>query len=342
MPHNIAFAQPFKGKKILITGATGFTGRALTHKLIDAGAEIRIIARESSDAGDLADESITWFRGDVADPELAQHATDGVEYIFHIAAAFREVKATEEDYRNIHLYSTQNLARAVQYQPQFKRFIHTSTVGIHGHIPDDDLADEKYRYDAGDAYQSTKLEGELWLHEFGKKSGLPYTVIRPAAIYGPGDRRLLKLFKMANKGFFLFFGKGKGIYHLIHVDDLTNIMLKAAIDDAAVGEAFIAAANEPIPMLDMAKTIGRALGKKVRIIRLPISPMFIAADICNAVCTRLGIDPPLHRRRVAFYTKDRKFDNSKIRHVLNYNPEYDNETGITELAHWYQQHGWLD
>ncbi len=102
---------------VIIQGATGFTGRVLTHKLIDAGADIHIIARDSSDAGDLADESITWFRGDVADPELAQQAADGVEYIFHLAAAFREVKATVEDYRKIHLYSTQNLARAVQHQP---------------------------------------------------------------------------------------------------------------------------------------------------------------------------------------------------------------------------------
>ena len=138
MSQNVSLGRPFKGKKVLITGATGFTGRALTHKLIEAGADIRIIARQSSNAGDLADNDIKWFRGDIADPALVQRAADGVEYIFHIAAAYREVKATEDDYRKIHLYSTQNLARAVQHQPQFKRFIHTSTVGIHGHIPGND------------------------------------------------------------------------------------------------------------------------------------------------------------------------------------------------------------
>ncbi|MCK5360956.1 MAG: NAD-dependent epimerase/dehydratase family protein [Gammaproteobacteria bacterium] len=342
MLKNSTFAQPFKGKKVLITGATGFTGRVLTHKLINAGAKVRIIARESSAVGDLDDSSISWFRGDISDPELALKAADGVEYIFHVAAAFREVKATIEDYRKIHLYSTQNLVHAVQSQPQFLRFIHISTVGVHGHIPGDDLADETYRFEAGDDYQSTKLEAELWLNKFSKDSDFPYCVIRPAAIYGPGDRRLLKIFKMANKGFFLFFGKGKGIYHLVHVDDLTNIMLKAAIEKTALKETFIAAGNEPIAMVDMAKIIACALDKRLRVIRLPITPMFIMADICNAVCKRLGIDPPLHRRRVAFYTKDRKFNNRKIRKVLGYNPIYDNKTGLTELAHWYQKHGWLD
>ena len=342
MPQNPSLAQQFKGKKVLITGATGFTGRVLTHKLIDAGADVRIIARESSLAGEMADSPIKWFRGDISDPQLAQQAADGVEYIFHIAAAFREAKASIDDYRKIHLNSTQNLVRTVKDQPQFIRFIHVSTVGVHGHIPGEDLADETYRFDAGDDYQSTKLEAELWLHSFAAECDFPYSVIRPAAIYGPGDRRLLKIFKIVNKGFFPFFGKGKGIYHLVHVEDLTNIMLKAAIEKAALGEAFIAAANEPIKMVDMAKIIARALDKKVRIIRLPITPMFIIADLCTALCNRLGIEPPIHRRRVAFYTKDRKFDNRKIRQLLDYNPIYDNETGLTELTHWYQQQGWLD
>jgi len=336
-----SLADVFKGKKVLITGATGFTGRNLTKKLIGAGAEITAIVRESSNIGDLKDHDITWLRGDIADPELALKATQGIEYIFHLAAAFRETKASEEDYRKVHLYSTQNLAKAVLGKPEFKCFMHTSTVGVHGHIPGDDLADEEYRFSPGDEYQNTKLEAELWMHKFGKESNFPYSVIRPAPIYGPGDRRLLKIYKMVNKGYFLFFGKGKGLYHLIHVEDLTNIMLKAAIDENARGQAFIAAADEPIGMIDMALIIGKALNKKVRIIRLPITPMFIAADICNAICTRLGVQPPLYRRRVAFYTKDRKFDNSKIRNILGYQPMYDNKKGIEESAHWYKKHGWL-
>jgi nucleoside-diphosphate-sugar epimerase len=342
MSEYASLASAFKGKKVLITGATGFTGQDLTKKLAGAGAIITAIVRESSDISALDKYGITWIRGDIADPELAVKATKGIEYIFHLAAAFRETRATEEGYRKVHLYSTQNLAKAVQGKPEFKCFMHTSTVGVHGHIPGDDLADEEYRFSPGDEYQNTKLEAELWLHKYGKETGLPYSVVRPAPIYGPGDRRLLKIYKMVNKGYFLFLGKGKGMYHLIHVDDLTNIMLKAANYEKALGQAFIAAANAPISMIDMARTIAKALNKKVRIIRLPIGPVFIAADICNAVCTRLGIQPLLYRRRVAFYTKDRKFDNSKIRNVLDYQPIYDNEKGIIESANWYKKHGWLE
>lgn len=331
----------FQDKVVLVTGATGFTGRVLVRKLAEAGAKLRVIARNSSRIDELENYDIEWFRGDVFDPELTAAAAEGVDYIFHVAAAFREVKATEEDYRKIHLYSTQHLARAAQKNPDFKRFVHTSTVGVHGHIPGNDLANEDYRFAPGDEYQATKLEGEEWIHQFGRETGLPYSVVRPAAIYGPGDRRLLKLFKMANRGYYLFFGKGKGMYHLIHVDDLTNIMLLIAISDEALGEAFIAGADEPISMIDIGKTIGRALGKKVRIVRLPITPMFIAADICNAICTRLGVQPPLYRRRVAFYTKDRKFDNRKIRQRLGYTIEHGNEEGLTETAIWYRDNGWL-
>ena len=175
---------------VLVTGATGFTGRALTRKLVAAGARLRIIARKTSDLGDLADQDIQVFRGEVYDEELIHEATRGVHYIFHVAAAFRETHPDEEGYRRVHLYSTQALARSVVDQPQFRRFLHVSTVGVYGHI-EGGPASEDYRFSPGDPYQRTKLEGETWLAQFGNENGLPYSIIRPAPIFGPGDMRLL-------------------------------------------------------------------------------------------------------------------------------------------------------
>jgi nucleoside-diphosphate-sugar epimerase len=336
-----AHAQ-FKDAKVLITGATGFTGRVLTKKLAAAGARINAVARASSNLGDLTGfGNISWFRGEVFDAETVRRAADGVAYIFHIAAAFREEKATEEDYRNVHVRSTQLLAEAVKGRTEFKRFVHASTVGVHGHISGDELADENYPFNPGDAYQRTKVEGELWLREFASQNSLPHSVIRPAAIFGPGDRRLLKIFKMADKGFVLMLGSGKGVYHLIHVDDLTEIFLLAAVSDKALSQVFIAANDQPIPIVDIGRLAAQALGKKIRVIRLPIWPFFLAADLCKAVCMPFGIQPPIYRRRVAFYTKDRKFSNAKLRTVLGYTPRYSNESGIAETALWYKEHGWL-
>jgi nucleoside-diphosphate-sugar epimerase len=339
---NNSFHEQFKGAKVLVTGASGFTGKVLTRKLAESGADINAIARSSSNISDLSDLDITWFRGDVFDPDIISQAAKDVEYIFHVAAAFREVKENDEGYRQVHVHSTRMLAEAVKDNPGFKRFVHISTVGIHGHIPGDDLADENYRVSPGDGYQRTKLEGEQWLAEFAEKNNIPWTIIRPTPIYGPGDGRLLKFFKMANNGYFLMLGKGKGIYHLIHVWDLTEIFMLAAVSDNALSEIFIAANDEPISMIEMAKIIGKALGRKIRIIRLPIWPFFLGADICKVICKPFGIQPPLYRRRVAFYTKDRKFNISKLRDVLGYKLKYTNETGLIETAKWYVEHGWLE
>ena len=223
-------------------------------------------------------------------------------------------------------------------RPEFKRFLHVSTIGVHGHI-EVDRADENYRFAPGDDYQLTKLEAEQWLVEYAGESGLPYAIVRPGAIYGPGDHRLLKIFKMAKKGFVLMLGKGKGMYHLVHVDDLTNIMLLAASRDEALGETFIGISNDPISIIDMGKTIGKHIGTRPRTIRLPIWPFLLAADISMAIFPKLGMEPPIYRRRVGFYMKDRQFDNRKVRTVLGYEPRYDNDTGLAETAHWYQQKG---
>ncbi len=330
--------KEFKDKRVLVTGATGFTGQTLCHKLVAAGAQVRAVARASSDISVLDDIDIEWHRGDVFDEATLAKASDGVHYVFHVAAAFNEEKATDEDYREVHLYSTQILAKLLNGKPEFKRFLHVSTVGVHGHI-EIDRADETYRFAPGDGYQRTKLEAEQWLEEYSKETDFPYAIVRPAPIYGPGDKRLLKFFKMAKKGFTLMLGSGKGMYHLVHVDDLTNIFLLAATKEAALGEIFIGAADEPISIIDMGKTIGKNIGTTPRTIRLPIWPFFLAADISKAIFPRLGMQPPIYRRRVGFYTKDRQFDNSKVRNVLEYDLKYDNETGLAQTSKWYIEQG---
>jgi len=330
-----------KGARILVTGATGFTGRVLTRKLVAAGARVVAIVRKSSQRGDLDGLPVEWIEGDVFDPEVVQQATQGVEYIFHVAAAYREAKITDDTYRKVHVDSTKLLAESVVSSDVFKRFVHISTVGVHGHI-DDPPADEQYRFSPGDIYQQTKADAEKWITAFAAQKGLPLTIIRPAAIYGPGDRRLLKLFKMSARRFFPLFGQGKGLYHLIHVEDLTDIFITAALAPRALGEVYIAGNPEPSRLEDIARIIATEIGNsRLSFLRLPAWPLFLLADVCEAVCKPLGIEPPLYRRRVAFFTKDRAFDTRKLQNQLDYTYTYSAESGLRETAGWYRAHGWL-
>lgn len=328
------------GTPVLVTGATGFTGIDLTKKLVDAGLKVSAVARKSSNLEPLQGLDIEWFRGEVHDEAIMQQALQGQQYVFHVAAAFREAKSTYQDYWNVHVKSTQIIAQEVIKNPEFKRFVHISTFGVHGHIVNPP-ATEETEFAPGDDYQTTKLEAELWLNDFAAKNDLNYTIIRPAAIYGPGDKRLLKLFKMAKRPYFPLLGKGKCMYHLVHVDDLTNTFLIAATHPAAQGETFVSGGLEAIPIAGIAEIIADHFKVKTKVIRLPIGPFFLAGDICELLCKPLKIEPPIYRRRVAFYSKDRHFDVSKMKNVLGYTPKYSNHDGIIQTADWYVEQGWL-
>jgi dihydroflavonol-4-reductase len=325
---------------VLVTGATGFTGIVLARKLVEAGLKVSAVARKSSNLEPLKDLDITWFRGDVFDKEIMKEALAGQQYVFHVAAAFREAKSTEKDYWNVHVRSTQIIAEEVIKDPNFKRYVHISTIGVHGHI-ENPPATEEYRFAPGDGYQRTKLQAEEWLNDFAANNSLSYAIIRPAAIYGPGDRRLVKLFKMALNSYFPLLGKGNCMYHLVHVDDLTNSFIIAATHPDAQGETIISGAEEPIAIADIARIVADHFGKTIKVIRLPIGPFFLIADICEFLCKPLKIEPPIYRRRVAFYSKDRNFDISKMKNMLGYAPKHSNKEGIIETADWYVEQGWL-
>ncbi len=329
-----------QGNRVLVTGATGFTGSALTRKLCERGARVRAIARASSNMDALAGLPVEWVRGDVFDPATVATAMAGVDTVFHVAAAYRESGLADEVYHRVHVDSTRLLAEAAARTAGFRRFVHVSTVGVHGHI-ETPPADETYRFSPGDAYQRTKAEAELWLREYAPRHALPFTVIRPAAIYGPGDRRLLKIFKMATAPVVPLIGHSRGLYHLIHVDDLTEILLLAAVHPAAAGEAFIAGDPAALTLAEIVRTIAAELGRTPRFVRLPAWPFFLLADLCEAVCRPLRVAPPIYRRRVAFFTKDRSFDTGKLRTRLGYRYRRTTEQGLRETTRWYVEHGWI-
>ena len=326
---------------VLVTGGTGFTGRYLLEALCKTQAKVRVIARASSNKSGLEQLDLEWFTGDVYDEQVVESAMTDVNYVFHVAAAYREAKITDATYWNVHVKSTQLLAQAALKQPNFKRFLHTSTVGVHGHI-DTPPADENYRFAPGDEYQNTKVEAEKWITEFANKEGLPITVVRPAAIYGPGDRRLLKIFKLAKLPICPILGFGhQGLYHLIHVNDLVNFMMLAACHSKTEGNIYICGNQEALSIKDIVSVISKKLGRSARFLRLPVTPFFWLGDLCELICKPLNIEPPIYRRRVAFFTKDRSFNTNRMRNHTGYEYQYSNIEGLEDLTDWYREQGWL-
>lgn len=328
------------GSRALITGATGFTGSHLVKKLLKQGVEVVAIARKTSNLKPFEDLPIEWFQGDVFDPDLIAAATQGVNYIFHMVTPFREAKSPDSGYHNVHVVSTKLLAKAVLEQPNFHRFVHVSTIGVHGHV-EEPPGDETCPLKPGDIYQATKLDGEVWIKDFGQQTGLPVTVVRPAGIYGPGEKRLLKIYKMAMKGWVPAIGNGSNLLHFIHVDDLTDFFIHTASQPQAIGEVFICGSQQAITFRDMVKLISDYYRVSTRFIRLPAAPLFALGDLCELIFRPLDIEPPIYRRRLAFYTKDRSFNTSKMQTLLNFVPTHQDKEGLVELAQWYLDNGWL-
>lgn len=327
-------------KIVLVTGGTGFTGRYMLKKLCKLGYEVRAIKRANSNIDDLTDLPIKWFEGDVYDPVLLDQAMQGINQVYHLAAAYRTTNLPDQELIDVHLTSTQLIAERAQQQPYFERLVLVSTIGVLGHVENPPI-DEQAPYNPGDLYQSSKADAEKWLIEFAIKNDLPYTIIRPAAIYGPGDRRLLKFYKMAKLPLIPLIGYSKGLYHLIHVEDLVEFIWFTTTKDKTLSNIYICGNPKANTLKQMLTTISGHYGNKARFIRIPATPLFVMANIVDFVSKKINVEPFIYPRRIAFFTKDRSFDTSKMNSLEGFEYKYSEQQGLIQLADWYQKKNWL-
>lgn len=325
--------------RVALTGATGYTGSRLVSRLLARGDEVRALARPNSRRPQPEGPGLTWLEGDLSDPALLRRLVDGSDAVIHVAAVYRTAGHPDSYYREVNVEGTRRLLEAAQ-DAGVGRFVHTSTVGVHGHV-DVPPADEASPFAPGDIYQETKAEAEELALRFHRERGLPVAVVRPSAIYGPGETRLLKLFRAIARRRYALVGSGRALYHPVYIDDLVQGFLLALERPEAVGEAFIVGGPRYVSQAELAQMIARHTGGGILPFRVPAAPLRWAAAACEAVCIPFRIEPPLHRRRVEFWTKSRAFSIEKARRVLGYAPQVELEEGIARTCAWYRQAGWL-
>lgn len=325
--------------RVALTGATGYTGSRLVSRLLARGDEVRALARPNSRRPQPEGPGLTWLEGDLSDASVLARLVEGTDAVIHVAAVYRTAGHPDSYYREVNVEGTRRLLEAA-YDAGIGRFVHTSTVGVHGHVQHPP-ADEASPFAPGDIYQETKAEAEELALCFHREKGLPVAVVRPAAIYGPGETRLLKLFRAIARRRYAVVGSGRALYHPVYIDDLLQGYLLALERPEAVGEAFIVGGPRYVSQEDLAQMIARHTGGRVLPFHVPAAPLRWAAAACEAVCIPLRVEPPLHRRRVEFWTKDRAFSIDKARQVLGYAPQVELEDGIARTCAWYRQAGWL-
>jgi nucleoside-diphosphate-sugar epimerase len=324
--------------KAVVTGGSGFTGSHLVRRLLKEGHEVRMLVRDSSKLEALGIAGVEVVQGDLRDPDAVKRLVDGAEWVFHVGAVYREAGVPDARYAEVNVDGTRHVLDAAA-SAGVTRVVHVSTVGVHGHI-EHPPADETAPYAPGDTYQASKVEGERMALRFARE-GLPVVIARPAAIYGPGDTRLLKLFRLIARRRFVMLGDGESFYHLVYIDDLIDGFLLCARAPGVEGRTYILAGEEYVTKNKLAGLVAGEMGVPTPRRHLPVGPFQALGSAVETVCRPLGIKPPIYRRRVDFFVKSRAFDISKARRELGYTPQVGLKDGLRRTAEWYREAGWI-
>jgi nucleoside-diphosphate-sugar epimerase len=324
-------------ERVLVTGATGFTGGHLCRRLARDGYPVRALVRDRGREAELRREGIEPVLGNLTDPKSLERAVEGVELVYHVAALFRQENVSRKEMWETNVEGTRNMLDAA-IKAGVRRFVHCSTVGVHGDIKNPP-ANEEAPYGPGDHYQESKTEAERVVLRYRAERRLPIVVFRPGGIYGPRDLRFLKLFKAIKTRRFVMLGSGEVLYQLIYVDDLIDGILLCGTKQNAIGNIYILTGKEPATLNHVVQVIAEVVGVSPTRLRFPVTPVYVAGFACELVCKPFGINPPLYRRRVDFFRKTRSFDISKAKRELGFEPKIDLRTGIGLTATWYRSEG---
>lgn len=325
--------------KAAVTGVTGFLGSHLATGLLADGWRVAGLARNAEKAATLPG-AVEVVIGDICDPVALDRLVAGADVVFHTVSNFRTAAGPVESYRRINVEGTR-IAMEAARRAGARRFVHCSTIGVHGDVRDTP-ASEDAPFRPGDLYQVTKLEAEELVRAAAAGSGdMEIVIIRPCSLYGPGDLRMLKMFRMLAKRTFFKVGPCRENFHAAYIDDVVRGFIAAATTPGIHGEVFFLGGAEYLPLEDYIDTAARAVGAPRPWLRLPYPLLYAAAWLCERICVPLRIEPPLHVRRVRFFRNNRAFSIARARGRLGWEPEVDLETGMRRTVAWYRVQGLL-
>lgn len=326
---------------ILVTGATGFIGGHLVEHLLREGKHVRILVRDRTKVPRTWEGRVEVVEGDLFDRGSLTNAVRNIDVVYHIAGVINLPAGLEEMFYQVNLEGTKNVFNAAsELQRSLKRFLYCSSVGVMGilnHLP----VDEEAPCLPSNAYEQSKYAAETWVLKEGRQTGIPVTVVRPAWVYGPGDRRTFPIFSMIAKRRFIMIGKGETLIHPVYVDDLARGILQCARSPDTVGEVIILAGNQPIKLRDFVHLLSGILGVNPWPFHLPMSLATFITMVLEILYKPMRKMPPVHRRRLEFFSRDQAFDITSAKNSCGFTPETDLEEGLRKTIDWYKVNRWL-
>ncbi len=322
-----------RNQRVLVTGANGFIGGRLAERLAqERGARVRAMVRRPVEV--RQGETV---QADVTDADAAARAVAGCDIVVHCAAM--QGLASLADSRRVNVDGTLNLLRAAR-AANVGRFVHVSTINVHGVPPPRGANADSPLSFKGDSYSVSKAEGERAAWQFAREQGVPLTVIRPGCTYGPrSEAWTLGPLRRVQRGRPVLIGHGDGICNAVYIDNLVDLMLLALESEAAVGQAFMGAEGRGVTWRRFYGEYAQMLGK-----RLNAVPRLLALAGATGIdlLSRLSGRPlPHSRSSVRFYSHHIVFDVSKEQRLLGYSPRVSFDEGMRRTREWLVASGQL-
>lgn len=320
---------------VAVTGATGFVGGHLAEALRRRGEEVRCLARSSSRTGPLAALGCTVVEGGLDDDSALPRLVEGCHTVFHVAGAI--AARDEAEFLRVNRDGTGRLASAAR-EAGVRRFVYVSSLAATGPAERGAPVDEVTPPRPVTAYGRSKRAAE----EVLTGSGLPFTIVRPPVVYGPRDRQLLRLFRLARRGLVPLLGDGEQELSLVHAADLAEALIAAAASPAAEGRTYHAAHPRVVTQRDLVRAVGRAVGARVRAVRLPAAVVRPLLAVTGAAARLAGRSTLLSADKAAeFLAPAWTCSSESLARDAGWRARVDLDEGLATTAGWYAAEGWL-